>query len=103
MRVRGASVVKLRIIMELHQLRYFYAVARAGSFTRAAEELGIGQPSLSQQIRVLEKKIGTPLFERLGRSLRLTVFGEALLEPAQRILQDVAMSANCLANLHDDL
>ena len=87
--------------MELHQLRYFHAVARAGSFTRAAEELGIGQPSLSQQIRALEKKIGTPLFERLGRSLRLTAFGEALLEPAQRILQQVAMAENSLANLRE--
>lgn len=87
--------------MELHQLRYFQAVARAGSFTRAAEELGIGQPSLSQQIRALEKKVGTPLFERLGRSLRLTAFGEALREPAQRILQQVAMAENSLANLRE--
>jgi LysR family transcriptional regulator, hydrogen peroxide-inducible genes activator len=87
--------------MEFHQLRYFHAVARAGSFTRAAEDLGIGQPSLSQQIRTLEKKIGTPLFERLGRSLRLTAFGEALREPAQRILQQVAMAENSLANLQD--
>ncbi|SRR5216684_6104570 len=87
--------------MELHQLRYFHAVARAGSFTRAAEELGIGQPSLSQQIRALERSIGTPLFERLGRSLRLTAYGEALLEPAQRILQDVAMAESSLANLRE--
>ncbi|HEY3770127.1 MAG TPA: LysR family transcriptional regulator [Candidatus Angelobacter sp.] len=85
--------------MEIHQLRYFYAVARAGSFTRAAEELGIAQPSLSQQIRALEKKIGTPLFERLGRSVKLTAFGEALLEPALSILQQVTMAENSLANL----
>jgi LysR family hydrogen peroxide-inducible transcriptional activator len=85
--------------MEIHQLRYFYAVARAGSFTRAAEELGIAQPSLSQQIRVLEKKIGTPLFERLGRSVKLTAFGEALLQPALSILQQVTMAENSLANL----
>ncbi len=87
--------------MELHQLRYFHAVARTRSFTRAAEELGIGQPALSQQIRTLEKKIGTPLFERLGRSLRLTAFGEALLEPAQSILQQVAMAEDSLANLRE--
>jgi LysR family transcriptional regulator, hydrogen peroxide-inducible genes activator len=87
--------------MEFRQLRYFYAVARAGSFTRAAEELGIAQPSLSQQIRALEKKVGTPLFERLGRSLRLTAFGEALLEPSLHILQQVALVEDSLANLRD--
>lgn len=87
--------------MEIHQIRSFCAVARAGSFTRAAEELGIAQPSLSQQIRTLEKKIGTPLFERLGRSVRLTAFGEAFREPALRILQQVAMAENSLANLKE--
>src|SRR5258708_12155261 len=97
---RVESVVRYKI-MELQQLRYFHGVAWAGSFTGAAEELGIGQPSLSQQIRVLEKSIGTPLFERLGRSLRLTAFGEALLEPAQRILQDVARAESSLANLRE--
>src|SRR5882757_10267857 len=86
--------------MEIHQLRYFHAVARAGSFTRAAEELGIAQSSLSQQIKALEKKIGNPLFERLGRSLRLTASGEALLGPALSILQQVTMAENSLANLH---
>ncbi len=85
--------------MEFHQLRYFHAVARARSFTRAAEELGIGQPALSQQIRTLEKGIGTPLFERLGRSVRLTAFGEALLEPTLGILQQVSIAENVVANL----
>lgn len=73
--------------MDIRQLRYFTAIARTGSFTRAAEELGIAQPSLSQQIRTLEKQIGNPLFERLGRSVRLTVHGEALRQPAADILQ----------------
>jgi LysR family hydrogen peroxide-inducible transcriptional activator len=87
--------------MEIHQLRYFCAVARSGSFTRAAEELGIAQSSLSQQIRALERKIGTPLFERLGRSVRLTTCGEALQAPALNILQQVAMAEDSLANLRD--
>ena len=87
--------------MDFHQLRYFHAVVRTGSFTRAAEQLGIGQPSLSQQIRALEKKIGTPLFERLGRSVRLTAFGEALRLPAENILQQVAMAEDSLANLQE--
>ena len=85
--------------MEIHQLRYFTAIVRAGSFTRAAEQLGITQPSLSQQIRRLEKQIGNPLFERLGRSVRLTAYGEALRQPAANILQQVAETRSSLAHL----
>jgi LysR family hydrogen peroxide-inducible transcriptional activator len=87
--------------MEIHQLRYFCAVVRAGSFTRAAEELGIAQPSLSQQIRVLEKQVGTPLFERLGRSIRLTPHGEALSQRAVNILQQVAEAQSSMADLRE--
>jgi LysR family transcriptional regulator, hydrogen peroxide-inducible genes activator len=75
--------------MEVHQLRYFCAVARMRSFTRAAEEEGIAQPSLSQQILKLETEMGAPLFERLGRSVRLTQCGELLLPQAQAILRQV--------------
>jgi len=87
--------------MEIHQLRCFIAVVRAGSFTRAAHELGMAQPSLSQQIRSLERNIGTPLFERLGRSVRLTESGEALRGPALGILQEVAVAENSVANLRN--
>jgi LysR family hydrogen peroxide-inducible transcriptional activator len=73
--------------MELHQLRYFCAVAATGSFTGAAELEGISQPSLSQQIRKLEQTVGAPLFTRLGRRIRLTAAGEALHEHAQEILR----------------
>lgn len=66
--------------MELHQLRYVAAVAEAGSFTRAAELLYLAQPSLSVQIRKLEKELGVTLFERLGRKVELTTAGEAFLE-----------------------
>jgi LysR family hydrogen peroxide-inducible transcriptional activator len=87
--------------VEFHQLRYFCAVARTGSFTRAAEELGITQPSLSQQIRALEQRIGNPLFERLGRSIRLTENGERLRQPAADILNRVAEAKSSLANLQE--
>src|SRR5258707_5406905 len=87
--------------MEIHQLRYFCAVVRAGNFTRAAEQLGIAQPSLSQQIRTLEKQIGNPLFERLGRSVRLTAHGEALRQRAADILQQVAEAKSCLDQLQE--
>lgn len=87
--------------MDIRQLRYFSAIVRAGSFTHAAEQLGISQPSLSQQIRILEKQIGNPLFERLGRSVRLTVHGEALRQPAADILQQVAQAQCSLDQLQE--
>ena len=65
--------------MEFHQLRYFCAVARTGSFTRAAAEEGVAQPSLSQQIVKLEQTMGSRLFDRLGRRVELTVYGRTLL------------------------
>src|SRR5579872_2474131 len=75
--------------MELHQLRYFLAVARFRSFTRAAEHSRIAQPSLSQQIRKLEDELGARLFDRMGRSIRLTTFGERFEEHARRVLNNV--------------
>lgn len=74
--------------MEFHQLRYFCSVAQTGSFTRAAEQQNVAQPSLSQQIQKLEEEIGAPLFERLGRGVRLTPCGEDLLPRAQTILRE---------------
>ena len=56
--------------MELHQLRYFCAVAETGSFSRAAEQSHVSQPSLSQQILKLEDELGARLFDRLGRSVK---------------------------------
>ena len=65
--------------MELHQLRYFCAVANTSNFTRAAEFEHVAQPSLSQQILKLEDELGVKLFDRLGRKARLTPFGETFL------------------------
>ena len=87
--------------MELHQLRYFCAVVRAGSFTKAAEQMGIAQPSLSQQIKRLEKNLGSTLFERLGRSVRLTASGEGLHQMALGILQQVAEAETRIAALDE--
>lgn len=78
--------------MELHQLRYFVAVAETGSFTRAAEREGVTQPTLSEQILRLEGKlhgIGQRLFDRLGRKVVLTDAGHLLLGRAQAILAAV--------------
>lgn len=75
--------------MELRQLRYFISVADFCSFTRAAEHERIAQPSLSQQIRKLEDELGVRLFDRLGRRIRLTDFGERFRDRARRILAEV--------------
>jgi LysR family hydrogen peroxide-inducible transcriptional activator len=75
--------------MELHQLRYFVAVAETGSFTRAAAREGVTQPTLSEQVIKLEKALGKRLFDRLGRSVVLTDPGHGLLGRAQSILAAV--------------
>jgi DNA-binding transcriptional LysR family regulator len=78
--------------MELDQLRGFLAVARMGSFTRAAEELFLTQPALSLRIKALEKGLGEPLFERQGRRLLLTPAGRILLRQSERILDLVGQT-----------
>jgi DNA-binding transcriptional LysR family regulator len=72
--------------LELRHLRYFVALADAGSFTHAAEQLFIAQPTLSQQIRRLEESIGTPLLHRRREGLRLTAAGSVLLEESRNVL-----------------
>jgi len=75
--------------MEMHQLRYVVAVARAGNFSRAAEQCHVSQPSLSQQIQKLEQELGERLFDRMKREIRLTAHGEAFLPRALKILDEV--------------
>ena len=81
--------------MEFHQLRYACAVADTGSFSRAAERCQIAQPSLSQQILKLEEDLGARLFDRLGRSIRLTDAGRAFMPHARSMLDtmDAARSS----------
>jgi len=73
--------------MELQQLKYFCSVVRYGSFTKAAEQEGIAQPTLSLQIRRLEKSVGSTLFVRLARSVRLTHAGEIFYSHAKEIIR----------------
>ncbi len=75
--------------MELHQLRYFCAVAETASFSRAAEQSHVSQPSLSQQILKLEDELGARLFDRLGRSVRLTELGKTFLPRARAVLREL--------------
>ncbi|TQS45435.1 LysR family transcriptional regulator [Cryptosporangium phraense] len=74
--------------MQLQQLAYFVAVADQRHFTKAAAQAGVAQPSLSQQIKALERDLGAPLFQRARGNLTLTDAGEALLPIARRILAD---------------
>src|SRR5688572_5620850 len=76
--------------MEIHQLRYFVAVAEEKSFSRAAEKVRVAQPSLSQQIQKLEAELGQPLFDRLARRVILTEAGHGFLPYAHRILNELS-------------
>ena len=75
--------------MELRHLRYFVALADAGNFTRAAEQIFIAQPTLSQQIRRLEEIVGTPLLRRRREGLQLTRAGRVLLDGSRAVLAQV--------------
>src|ERR1700730_7905478 len=83
--------------MELHQLRYFCAIAETGSFSRAAQHSHVSQPSLSQQIRKLEDELGAGLFDRLGRKVILTELGRAFLPRAQTVLRDLEAARSDVA------
>lgn len=76
--------------MELQHVRAFLAVAEELHFGRAAQRLHLTQPRLSRSIQQLERQLGSPLFERTSRRVRLTAEGEALLDPARAVLQAVA-------------
>ncbi len=75
--------------VELRHLRYFVAVADAGTFTHAAEKMFIAQPTLSQQIRRLEEIVGTPLLQRRRDGVRLTEAGSVLLEESRAVLSQI--------------
>lgn len=73
--------------MELAQIEAFISAADCGSFSRAAEILNVAQPSLSNRIQSLEREVGQPLFERLGRGVKLTDAGRAFLPYAERVMR----------------
>src|SRR5438046_709016 len=89
--------------MEIHQLRYFIAVAEEGSFSRAAAREHVAQPSLSQQIQKLEADMDQRLFDRLSRTVVVTEAGKCLLEYARKILVEIAEARRCLDDLKRDV
>jgi LysR family transcriptional regulator, glycine cleavage system transcriptional activator len=76
----------------LNWVRGFEATARIGSFTGAAQALGLTQAAVSYQVRSLEKHLGFPLFERLAHGVRLTEMGKAYLPSIQRAFDEIAAS-----------
>lgn len=89
--------------MEIHQLRYFVAVAEEGSFSRAAAKVRVAQPSLSQQIRKLEAEVGQPLFDRLPRSVVMTEAGRCLIDYARQILASIGDARRCVDELKGEI
>jgi DNA-binding transcriptional LysR family regulator len=83
--------------MDLRQLGYVVAIAEEGGFTAAADRAGISQPSLSYAVKALENELGAVLFHRLGRSVRPTAAGEALLGPARQALRDADVARAAVA------
>lgn len=85
--------------MELRLLEYFMAVCQELHFTRAAEKLGINQSTLSIQIRLLENRVGTPLFNRIGKKVYVTQAGKYLLEHSERVFYELDQAKNKIKEL----
>jgi LysR family transcriptional regulator, low CO2-responsive transcriptional regulator len=83
----------------LHQLKVFEAVARHSSFTRAAEELFLTQPTVSMQVKQLSKTVGMPLFEQIGKRLYLTPAGKELYSTCQEVFDRLSQFEIAIADL----
>jgi LysR family transcriptional regulator, cyn operon transcriptional activator len=83
----GGARTNMNPDIEIRHLRYFLTVAETENFTRAAERLGVTQPSVSQQIKDLEDKLGTLLLRRSGKRVKLTEAGEAFAQTAAVVVR----------------
>ncbi|MDN5854988.1 MAG: LysR family transcriptional regulator, partial [Actinomycetia bacterium] len=89
--------------LTLSGLRVVFEVARAGSFSAAADRLGYTQSAISRQVAVTERFAGTPLFERHARGVRTTPAGEALVRHAGKVLDMIAAANQELTGMRDRL
>jgi DNA-binding transcriptional LysR family regulator len=87
--------------MDLRRLRYFLVTAEEQNVSRAAKRLHIAQPPLSAQIKQLERELGVKLFDRTGRSVRLTEAGRLLLEEGRRIFVQVDRTVDFVRRVGD--
>lgn len=85
--------------MDLNQLEYFKALADIKHFTQAAQNIAVSQPALSRSIAKLERELGLPLFNRSGKTIKLTQYGEIFLSYVERSLQEITNGKQALANL----
>ena len=87
--------------MELNQLEYFKVLARINHFTQAAQSISVSQPALSRSIAKLEHELGVPLFNRVGKKIKLTQYGQTFLIYVERALQEIANGKQALVNLSE--
>jgi DNA-binding transcriptional LysR family regulator len=85
--------------MDVRQLKFFLAVVDHGGFSKAAEQLMVAQPSLSQAIAAFERELGMPLFHRVGRGVVLSDAGRTLFGPARVVLRDIDEAAAAMREL----
>ncbi|GEB52860.1 MULTISPECIES: LysR family transcriptional regulator [Streptomyces] len=86
-------------MFDSRHIRTFHEVVRSGSYSAAARALGYTQPAITQQMKALERAVGTPLFVRAGRSMRLTEAGETLSRHAETILDSISTAQQQMASL----
>lgn len=86
-------------MFDSRHIKTFHAVVTAGSYSAAARALGYTQPAITQQMKALERSVGTPLFIRVGRRMRLTEAGEALSRHAETILESLTTAQQQMSSL----
>src|SRR5690349_5007032 len=89
--------------MDLRQLEIIRAIADSGSFTAAGEKLHVSQSAISRQILLLEEELGEPVFHRIGRRIRITPAGEALLQLSHRVFQDLQDTVSAISDTRESL
>src|SRR5688500_15873810 len=89
--------------MDLRQLEIIRAIADTGSFTAAGEKLHVSQSAISRQILLLEDELGEPVFHRIGRRIRITPAGEALLQLSHRVFQDLQDTVSAISDKQESL
>jgi DNA-binding transcriptional LysR family regulator len=87
--------------MELNQLEYFKTLAHINHFTHAAQSIAVSQPALSRSIAKLESELGVPLFDRVGKSIKLTQYGQTFLVHVERALQEISNGKQAIVNLSE--
>ena len=87
--LKETTAVRSDRMLELKQLRIFRTIVEVGSFTGAADQLGLSQPAISQQVRALEESLGVPLLVRAGRGARPTPAGDVLFQCSRQVLERV--------------